>query len=181
MKSKKLRELRTNLVAELALDRSASIQTVCQRLCEVLAHRLRREIRLRFHDLGPYGLSGAWAVTEHGVYEIIVTTTASWLQRLHILLHEVAHVLCGHPPIEPDSEEARQLFFPDISPTMLTLLRGRSAYTDEEEREAEHVAGVLLKTLLAWSRPEFEEQKPPSDAAARVWLSMGGIPSRRTE
>lgn len=180
MKAKELRALRDGLIRELDLDRTATTETVCVRLCEVMARRLRREIVLRFDDLGAGGTSGLWAVTEDEVHVIIVTTTRSWVHRLLILLHEIAHMLCGHQPPRLDAEEGRRLLYPDLSPAMLRILAGRTDLSRKEEREADRVAGVLTRALIEWAGRQRHEPPLPDgdDLVTRAWYTFGYSPER---
>ncbi|QFZ20317.1 M48 family metalloprotease [Saccharothrix syringae] len=175
MKAKDLRELRDELIRDLDLDRSATTETVCVRLCQVMAQRLQREIRLRFDDLGDSGTSGLWAVTEEGVHVVIVTTARSWVHRLLILLHEIAHMLCGHAPPRLDAEEARRLLYPDLSPAMLRILAGRTDLSRRDEREADRVAGVLTRALIDWAGRPPQGSSPPGgdELATRAWYAFG--------
>ncbi|MEU4447246.1 hypothetical protein AB0K14_27105 [Actinosynnema sp. NPDC050801] len=180
MKARDLRELSDGLIRELDLDDSATTQAVCARLCEVMARRLQREIILRFDDLGAGGTSGLWAVTEDEVHVVIVTTARSWVHRLLILLHEIAHMLCGHRPPRLDAEEGRRLLYPDLSPSMLRILAGRTDMSRKEEREADRVAGVLTRALIEWAGRQHPEPSPPDgdDLATRAWYSFGYSPER---
>ncbi|WP_086820229.1 hypothetical protein [Allokutzneria sp. NRRL B-24872] len=184
MKRREVRALRARLLDELQhLDRTAPPDAMCAHLCDIVSAWLGRRILLRFDDLGPRGLTGLWAVTNEGTYLVIVTTVASWTQRVHILLHELSHMLCDHQPPEAESDLAQELFYPDISPSMLQLLAGRSPSPHRDELEAEHLAGVLLRTVLDWAREPAAPESPAgrADAATRVWFSMGGPSSRQAE
>ncbi len=180
MKAKDLRELRDEVLRELDLDESATTEAVCVRLCEVMARRLRRQIVLRFDDLGAGGTSGLWAVTADGVHVIIVTTARSWLHRLLILLHEIAHMLCGHQPARLDAEEGRRLLYPDLSPSMLRILAGRTNLSRKDEREADRVAGVLTRALIEWAggQPHQPPRPDGDDLATRAWYTFGYSPER---
>jgi len=180
MKAKQLRDLRDGLIRDLDLDKSATTEVVCVRLCEVVADRLQRQIMLRFDDLGEGGLSGLWAVMDDGVHVIIVTTTRSWVHRLLILLHELAHMLCGHEPARLDAEEGARLLYPDLSPRMLKTLAGRTDLTRREEREADRVAGALTRGLIEWARQQHVEPFRPDgdDVVARTWYTLGFSPQR---
>jgi hypothetical protein len=180
MHGKQLRKLRDELISELQLDKSATTESVCVRLCEVMAERRQQQIRLRFDDLGDTGMSGLWAVTDDGINVIIVTTARSWLHRLLILLHEISHMLCGHTPMELKAPEDRQMLFPDISPGMLKMLAGRTSLTRQEEREADRVAGALTRGLLDWARQQDVDPFMPAgdDAVTRLWYQLGYSPER---
>ncbi|SDN09756.1 hypothetical protein SAMN04488074_13422 [Lentzea albidocapillata subsp. violacea] len=180
MKARHLRGLRDELIRDLDLAPSATTETVCLRLCEVMAQRLQREVRLRFDDLGA-GVSGLWAVTDDDVHVVIVTTARSWVHRLLILLHEIAHMLCDHRPMQLTAEEARALFYPDLSPDMLRILAGRTTLSRAEEREADQVAGALTQGLIDWAQrqdtPPFEPGR--DDLATRAWYTLGYSPRGR--
>ncbi|MFE0023814.1 hypothetical protein [Amycolatopsis sp. NPDC059021] len=180
MKSREIRRLRNELIDELALDKSATTETVCVRLCEIMAQRLQREIRLRFDDLGD-GVSGLWAVTHDGVHVIVVTTARSWMHRLVILLHEIAHMLCRHEPVTLTSGEARRLFYPDLPPAMLEIIAGRTCMTHHEEIEADILAGELTRGLIHWAgRQDIQPFDPATEDArvARTWYALGYSPWR---
>ncbi|GAA0609573.1 hypothetical protein GCM10010174_28610 [Kutzneria viridogrisea] len=182
MKGKQLRALRNELISDLDLPTSATTELVCVRICEVMAQRLQLDIRLRFDDLGHTGMSGLWAQTNDGVHVIIVTTTRSWLHRLLILLHEIAHMLCGHTPMQMQADESNKILFPDVSPEMLRILAGRTSLSPREEREADRVAGFLTRGLLDWARQRQQGNDPfePSadDAVGRLSLQFGYSPQR---
>jgi hypothetical protein len=180
MKVKQLRDLRDGLIGDLDLDRSATTEMVCVRLCQLTAQRLERKIMLRFDDLGDSGLSGLWAVTDDDVHVVIVTTSRSWLHRLVIVLHEIAHMFCGHKPARLDAEEGARLFYPDLSPRMLRILAGRTDMSRRDEREADRVAGALTRGLIEWAQQQQVEPFRPEgdDLVTRAWYTLGFSPQR---
>ncbi|MFE0028122.1 hypothetical protein [Amycolatopsis sp. NPDC059021] len=180
MNARQLRKLGRALIHDLDLDTSATAETVCRRLVEVIAQRTQREILLRFDDLGDTGLSGLWAVTADEVNIIVVTTTRSWVHRLLIVLHEIAHMVCGHKPAELTAHEGRALLFPDLSPKMVKIIAGRTGLSRDEEREADRVAGVLTRALLEWAGRQRIEPFPPDgdDLGTRAWYALGYVPER---
>ncbi|MFI7122044.1 hypothetical protein [Amycolatopsis sp. NPDC049868] len=151
MKAKHLRALSSGLIRDLDLDPSATTEDVCGRLCEVMAVRLGEPVNLRFDDLGDSRISGMWVVTEDRTNVIIVAAVRSWMHRLLILLHEVAHMLCGHRPPRLSAEDSHDLLFPDLSPTMLLILASRTDMCEADEREADKVAGALTRELVEWA------------------------------
>lgn len=181
MKSRQIRALGRELVRDLDLDPTASTEAVCVRLCELMASRQGTRVLLRFADLGDGGTSGIWAVTEDGANVIIVTTARSWLHRLFIVLHEIAHMVCGHAPIRLAADEGRRLLYPDLSPRMLTMIAGRTDLRRQEEREADRMAAELARALFDWAR---EQRVRPftddtDDLATRAWYSLGYSPLGR--
>jgi hypothetical protein len=145
-------------------------------------------VLLRFGDLGDTGVSGIWALAADRVHVIIVTTTRSWVHRLFILLHEIAHMLCEHPPIQLDADEGRQLLYPDLSQAMLTLVAGRTNLRRTEEREADRLAADLTSALLDWAREQHVRpfggaagEQTEDNLATRAWYSLGYSPRGRHE
>ncbi|WHT20224.1 hypothetical protein N8J89_03885 [Crossiella sp. CA-258035] len=180
MNRKQLKDLRRELIRELNLDRSASTASVCLRLCDVVGNRLRQPIHLYFDDLSARGLSGYWAQDTAGSNFIFVTTARSWPHRLLILLHELAHMICGHEPGRITEEEGSTLFTPDLSPGLLRMLARRTTLTAADEQEAEQVAGALMQDLLAVAGQQQVDpfQVADDDAATRVWYSLGFAANR---
>jgi hypothetical protein len=177
LKTRQLRALGHALIRDLDLDKTATAETVCRRLVEVMAERLDSEIRLRFEDLGDADVSGLWAVTADGINVIVVTTTHSWVHRMLIVLHEIAHMLCGHQPAQLTAHEGRALLFPDLSPKMVRIVAGRTGLSRAEEREADRVAGVLTRVLLEWaSRQQTEPFPSDGDLGTRAWYAFGYAP-----
>src|SRR6201992_3595342 len=86
---------------------------------------------------------GIWIATDSEDW-IFVDQQTSPLHRQHIVLHELAHMLCGHTASElPETDMLRRLF-PDLSPAMVKTVLSRSSYQSEYEREAELLASLIL-------------------------------------
>jgi hypothetical protein len=180
LNARQLRNLAHTLIRDLELDTTATAETVCRRLVEVMAQRLNSEIRLRFEDLGDTGVSGLWAVTADGVNVIVATTTHSWVHRMLIVLHEIAHMLCGHQPAQLTAHEGRALLFPDLSSKMVKIVAGRTGLSRAEEREADRVAGVLTRALLEWASQQRIEPFPSDrdGLRTRAWYAFGYAPEQ---
>lgn len=178
MKAKQLRELSSELIRALDLDPAATTEDVCGRLCEVMAERLGKPVILRFDDLGDSRVSGLWAVTQEGTNVVIVAAVRSWMHRLLILLHEVAHMVCGHRPAPLSAEDGRRLLFPDLPPEMYTMLVGRTDMSEADEREADEVAGALTRELLerAGRRQPDADWSAGIRTATQLGYSLGFSP-----
>jgi hypothetical protein len=124
--------------------------------------------------------------TERADYILYPATTTA-LHRRHILLHEVAHLLCGHAGVAIDAgdggvaidaEAGRQLM-PHLSPELVRRVLGRTTYTEVEEREAELVASLLAQRVV---RPEEPREPGPGvpDGVRRFDSVFGGRSRRRT-
>ncbi|MFI7123858.1 hypothetical protein [Amycolatopsis sp. NPDC049868] len=175
MQEKRVRELSAELIRDLDLDKSATTEAVCIRLCEVMSQRTRQPVILRFDDLGDSGVSGLWAVTEEGVNVVLVATVRSWMHRLLILLHEVAHMLCGHKPTQLDTAEGKHRMFPDLPSEMLTVLAARTVMREAEECEADRVAGALARELIEWANQQRVSLvcQEGGQAAVRLGYTLG--------
>ncbi len=86
---------------------------------------------------------GIWIATDDDDW-IFVDQQTSPLHRQHIVLHELAHMLCGHAAGDlPENDMLRRLF-PDLSPAMVRTVLSRASYQSEPEREAELLASLIL-------------------------------------
>jgi hypothetical protein len=180
MRSKHIRALRNELIADLDLDKSATTEQLCVRLCQVMADRLERRIQLRFDPLGE-SISGLWAVSNDGTHVVVVTTARSWMHRLVILLHEIAHMLCNHQPATLTDRETHQLFYPDLSPEMLKIVASRTTLSRREEAEADRVAGALARGLHHWANQQDIPAFDPSqelELVTRMYYTLGYTPRR---
>ena len=127
-------------LAELDLPRPFDAETLCARI----ADRRGRPITLLALALPPGAPRGLWISTEHRDF-IVYERATSPLHQEHIILHELAHLLCGHTGgPELRDEHARRLF-PTLDPDLITRFLGRSGYTSEEEQEAEILASMILR------------------------------------
>jgi hypothetical protein len=121
---------------------------------------------------------GIWIATGDEDW-IFVDQQTSPLHRQHIVLHELAHMLCGHAAAElPENDLLRQLF-PDLSPAMVRTVLSRTSYQSEPEQEAE----LLASLILARAQPAPVPIMPVSDVSAaeteilrRAGLALGVEP-----
>lgn len=96
-----------------------------------------------------------------------------------IILHEVCHVLCEHKGLQLAEREVLNLLFPDLDPEMLQRVMWRSAYSREEEQEAELLASMILERTLEESAPLDVECDPEAEKLRykmETWLE--GKPDR---
>ncbi|MCG8920784.1 hypothetical protein L6E12_34015 [Actinokineospora sp. PR83] len=109
-------------------------------LCARVAERRGRPIRL-VPMAGLTGVCGMWVATDTAdlVFHESDTTPP---HRDHIILHELAHLLCDHRISIPLAEQARALL-PDLDPDVVRRVLGRTAHSGPEEREAEHLAYLI--------------------------------------
>jgi hypothetical protein len=95
-------------------------------------------------------------VTTRNADWIVYRSDTNGLHRQHILLHEAAHILCGHTEGGGGGEEgeeggdgeamaaAARTLMPHLPAELVRSVLGRSVYTEPDEREAELVASLIL-------------------------------------
>lgn len=135
------------------------------------AHR-GRPIELRQFDHGevPGGVCGLWIDRADG--DVIGYPTDA-RHALHIVLHEVGHMLRGHRGRAPVADSQLAGFMPDLDPAMVRAVLGRSVYSDVEEREAELIASLVMHR--SGSRVRTTPEPAGDDPVARrVRRAFGG-------
>ncbi len=126
-------------------------------LCASVSRHRGRPVRLVELDFSTDIGCGRWIATDETDY-ICVDQAASAPLREHIVLHEVAHMLCGHRGIlGPILSE-----FKLLDPAMVLRVLGRTVYDDVEEREAELLASEIGSRV--------ERHDSPGDAGTREVL-----------
>jgi hypothetical protein len=106
-----------------------------------LARRRGREIVFVPWAMPP-NLSGAW-VAGDGRDDIFFDQDTQPIHQTHIKLHEMAHILCDHPTVQVEPEQALLVADPAISRVLL-----RSTHSDREEQEAETLATLIQEQIL---------------------------------
>ena len=125
-------------LATLDLPDQISVPGLCQ-LAERHSGRPLTLLPLA-STIGPFGL----LVSSRRADYVFVAENTTPVHQRHIAVHELCHLFCGHrSPVLGDSDLLK-LLLPDVDPKMIEALLRRSAYTAEEEREAELLASLLL-------------------------------------
>ena len=86
------------------------------------------------------------------------------LHQAHIILHEFAHLICGHGLI--DDDDALRRLFPDLDPALVKGLLGRGSFSTEQEQEAELLADMIMQEA-GRSRRDMTRGDPVSDLDLR--------------
>jgi hypothetical protein len=112
-------------------------------LCEGVAGMRGRPLR----RLGIPGLSstapcGLWVSVPAADY-IFFDPDTSQLHAEHIVLHELAHMLCGHSLTLDVANSTLSRLLPDLDPSTVALVLGRVSYTTAQEQEAELLASLI--------------------------------------
>lgn len=147
-------------------------------LCERVADSRGRPIRLLPMAMPGAGLFGLWIAAE-GCDYIVYERSTSRLHQEHIIVHELAHVLCQHETgPNAGTEHAGRLFDRLDVATVRSVLARSAAYSTGEEQEAEMIASLVLEQADRGSAPD-PRVTDPALAAIRVRLesSLGGQPA----
>ena len=86
---------------------------------------------------------------------IVYRADTTALHREHILLHEAAHILCGHDGSAAGGgafESAARTLMPNLSMELVRSVLGRTVYGEPDEREAELVATLIRQRVERRSR-----------------------------
>lgn len=140
MADRKLRRRCETILAGLGLPDTADVRE----LCDDLAERQGRPIHLigeHLPDASPCGL----AVRTERFDAIFYEMDTSRLHQEHIIRHELGHLICGHLTAPVLDGEASRLLLPDLDPSLVRAVLGRSNYSEVEEKEAEMIASLLLR------------------------------------
>lgn len=141
---------------ELELPRPLTVATLCRRI-ELLRGRPMRLLAMPPEATAAGELCGLWVATADADLVFTVAGT-SRLHRHAIVLHELAHMICGHDASLVLAQDQASALAPDVRSDVVESMLGRAGYASEQEREAE-LMGSLLLTLL-----DADEDGPPRDA-----------------
>lgn len=89
---------------------------------------------------------GLWLSTPEADF-ITYEAVASRPHQHHIIAHELGHMIYGHRGVSAASSVTTQLLFPDLDPSLVQDLLGRSGYTERQEQEAEMMATIIQDRL----------------------------------
>lgn len=151
----------------------------CRRLAESLSLPEPFDITLFLERLGksrgrpidlvpipvrPTGPCGLLATTDAADY-ILYTTDTTAVHQQHILLHEIAHLLCGHHGAPASRTPGVAALVPHLPAALIQRVLGRTVYTEPQEQEAELLASFILYRVGSQARgaaaaPERAEDMP---------------------
>ncbi|MFC4535026.1 hypothetical protein [Sphaerisporangium dianthi] len=132
-------------------------------LCEVVSARRGRPIRLEAVPALGGGLGGLCVPTEKVDY-IVYQEDTTPLHREHIILHELAHLLCGHEGSASMQEEMLGTLFPSLDPQKVREVLLRSRYSAVEEQEAEYIASLILHRVSSRASEPVRRLHPDDDS-----------------
>ncbi|MEU6712987.1 hypothetical protein ABZ897_16015 [Nonomuraea sp. NPDC046802] len=106
-------------------------------------------------DAAASAVNGLWISSETADH-IFVASGARGLLRVHIVLHEISHMLLDHGRVGGNTEMALRRL---LGPALGAVRRGagRSRYETQEEKDAERLATLIL----------VRANEPPDDDGGR--------------
>ncbi|WP_333770418.1 ParH-like protein [Streptomyces sp. IBSBF 2435] len=108
----------------------------------------------------PCGLLVTTADADYILYAADTTP----LHQHHILLHEAAHLLCGHQDDGATLSSAARTLMPALPPALVERVLGRTVYTEPQEQEAEIVASLILSRVSLRESPPATARAPGLEA-----------------
>jgi hypothetical protein len=148
-------------------------------LCQAVSARRGRPLHVR-RIPGPPARArpcGIWIATDDDDW-IFVEEDTSPLHRQHIVLHELAHMICGHDAATLPENDLIGRLFPDLSPAMVRTVLSRASYQSEQEREAELLASLILTKpqRAAAVMPVLDMSEAEARILRRAGLALGMDP-----
>jgi hypothetical protein len=133
-------------------------------LCERIGEYRGKPIQLLPHPIEMPGPFGAWIRTPDTDY-IVYQQETSRSHQDHIVLHELGHILAEHASTETSAVPP---LHPGIDPDLADQAMLRTAYADEQEREAETVATIILEWASVLNAVTPPENNTRSAAQRRI-------------
>ncbi len=166
-----LRQLRRYCAAKVeTLDLPSPFDV--REFCRSLERSRARKIHLIPRALptgSPSGLCVSTSTSDYVFYE----AQTSELHQEHIIVHELGHLICEHHAPFVSRGEVSQMLLPDLDPSMVHRVLGRTCYPVWAEQEAEMIASLILARVER-QRVEAVPTVPPDVApvVARVERSL---------
>jgi hypothetical protein len=124
-------------VRAMAIPRPFNLVTFCAHVEKLRGRTLVLKPMPGLASAAPCGMWLALAQTDYILFE----PNTSKLHSEHIILHELAHMLCDHRLSMDRSVLAKLL--PSIDPAIVKRVLGRVNYVTEQEQEAEMLASLI--------------------------------------
>jgi hypothetical protein len=117
---------------------------------------------------------GVWFATDSGDHIFHAAGTTA-LHRQHIVLHEIAHLLCDHTAGNVGFAELAAMLLPDIDPATVTSVLARTSYEGRQEQLAEMMASLIVGRS---DRPGRATQPLPALANLADLFGMSDVVDR---
>ncbi|WDN57289.1 ParH-like protein [Streptomyces clavuligerus] len=136
-------------------------------LITALAERRGRPIEILTAPLPAPVPCGLLVATDRADY-IVCTAQTTELHRQHILLHEAAHLLCGHDRTALPETPALPLLVPGLPDGLVRRVLGRTGHSEPQEQEAELLASLILRRALREAAGRAEDIAAQGGAGALI-------------
>jgi hypothetical protein len=124
----------------------------------------------------PLGMFGAWISDDEIPLEyIFYRNDVPLIHQIHIQLHELAHLICGHPTVKIDASSIRASLTGEKDTSFLNLALSRSASTSEIEVEAETLASLIQERIIRFSRINELTRSISSDHKVAQFIKTMGL------
>lgn len=162
-----------SLVLELEKSVGLPVSLAPEQFLDRLAEHRGRPIELRpFAQADvPDGICGLWI--DRADRDIIGFPTEA-RHGLHIVMHEIGHMLAKHRGRAAVGAPQLSRFMPDLDPAMVRAVLGRSVYSEVEEREAELIASLIMDRVAGPARYTAPAAAELSPVDARLQRTFGG-------
>src|SRR5262249_42226513 len=133
-----LKQLRRECQARLdALDlpNTCDISTLCNHLSQQRGRPIQL-VPMAMQASHPCGMLVASGTTDFIFYD----ANTSKPHQEHIVMHELAHIICCHRGSGGLDDASVGLLFPDVDPELVRDMLQRTTYSHVQEREAEMMA-----------------------------------------
>lgn len=114
-----------------------------EEFCTCVASHTGRALRMIPIPTMPEGLCGVCISTASADYVYTPAGTTPF-HREHIAIHEIGHLLAGHQGGVGVGDLAT-ILLPDLDPAVVRAILGRTSYTNDQEREAEYFATLVME------------------------------------
>jgi hypothetical protein len=152
-----------------------------QELCQSLASKRGRSIRLAAMAMPTDGPCGVWVSVNDADY-VLYEERTSRLHQEHIILHELGHVVCRHQAAPVLDSETAAFLLPSLDPAMIERVLGRTGYSAHEEQQAEMIASLILQQVSdRSSEPSPTVDPEVTGIVDRLELSLANRPRRRAD
>ena len=99
----------------------------------------------------PAGMFGAWISDGEEPKEyVFYRTDITPIHQIHVQLHELSHILCGHPTLKITHELVSQIVTGKASPPFVDVPKMRSEYKARIEVESESLADLIQERVIRY-------------------------------
>ncbi|MFF0204660.1 hypothetical protein [Streptomyces sp. NPDC005017] len=147
MDRREMERLCDRVVDGMDVPQDTGYRAMCQKLGQTMSEVLGASVEVRFFTGRGTPLTGATARRADGTYLVFCVKTRSWYHRLGILLHEFAHILLGHEPVDVGGEDTVRRLAPSLPRNMARVIARRTTHSVAEEAGAEELADLLIERL----------------------------------